>query len=548
MDLRNLKISTKLGLSAAVLIFLIFLLGVIGFYYLDQSGRSVDHIVNNNYGRIVVFKEVKDAVDTIDKALLSMALTKDDALKQHEKEKIEKARAAYGAAIKKIDTVMANVKDPKTRAEFQDLLDKIKAELTKGKEHNMKLVKFALEGKNDEASAIWSEHTSAISSAIESHFKALVRLSEERIEGRFGELKRDTATAKIVFAIVAFIIMALIGLATYFFVRTIKISLQEGVRAANRLAEGDLTVNVQATGGDEIGELLTSMNNMVQKWRTIVTHINATADNMASASQQLSVSATQMAEGSNEQAKMSAQVATASEEMSQTVIDIARNTGDIAVSSKDTVEVARNGKNVVDMAVKEVQEIANTVDATAGMILSLGELSQQIGAIVNVINEIADQTNLLALNAAIEAARAGEHGRGFAVVADEVKKLAERTGNSTSEIADMIGNIQKEVDKAVQAIEEVKVKVTSGTALSEQAGSSLHNIVTRVDDLQLMVQQIASATEEMTATSESISKEIDSIASITRETSSASGQVSQASEELAQLSVNLQSIVKEFSV
>ena len=144
MDLRNLKISTKLGLSAAVLIFLIFLLGVIGFYYLDQSGRSVDHIVNNNYGRIVVFKEVKDAVDTIDKALLSMALTRDNALKQHEKEKIEKARAAYGAAIKKIDTVMANVKDPKTRAEFQDLLDKIKAELTKGKEHNMRLVKFAL--------------------------------------------------------------------------------------------------------------------------------------------------------------------------------------------------------------------------------------------------------------------------------------------------------------------------------------------------------------------------------------------------------------------
>lgn len=548
MDLKNLNISTKLGLSAAILIALIFILGAVGFYYLDQSGRSVDHIVNNNYGRIVVFKEVKDAVDTIDKALLSMALTKDNNLKQQEKEKIEKARAAYGSAIKKIDVVMANVKDPKTKAEFQGLLDKIKAELAKGKEHNIKLVKLALDGKNDEASAIWSDHTSSISSAIEGYFKALVRLSEERIEGRFGELKRDTATAKIVFLSIALIIMTLIGLATYFFVRTIKTSLQEGVRAANRLAEGDLTVNIQASRGDEIGELLTSMSNMVQKWRTIVTQINATADNMASASQQLSVSATQMAEGSNEQARMSAQVATASEEMSQTVIDIARNTGDIAVSSKDTVEVARSGKDVVHMAVKEVQEIASTVDATAGMVLSLGELSQHIGEIVNVINEIADQTNLLALNAAIEAARAGEHGRGFAVVADEVKKLAERTGNSTSEIADMIGNIQKGVDKAVQAIEEVKKKVSSGTSLSEQAGSSLFDIVKKVDDLQLMVQQIASATEEMTATSESISKEIDSIASITRETSSASSQVSQASEELAQLSVNLQGIVKEFSV
>lgn len=548
MYLKNLTISAKLRLSTLILMVLILALGAIGFYYLDQSNRSVDHIVNNNYGRIVVFREVKDAVDTIDKALLSMALTKDNALKQQEKEKIEKARTAYGTAIKKIEGVMANVRDPKTKATFQDLLDKIKSELAKGKEYNNKLVAYALEGKYDEASAIWSEHTSAVSAAIETHFKALVRLSEERIEERFKELKRETSTAKIVFIVIALIIMALIGVGTFFFVRNIRMSLREGVLAANRLAEGDLTVDVQATSGDEIGELLKSMHNMVQKWRTVVTHINNTADNMASASQQLSVSAVQMAKGSEEQANRSAQVAAASEEMSQTVIDIARNTGSIADSGQQTVDLARSGKGVVDMAVKEVQEIASTVDATAGMVVSLGELSQQIGAIVNVINEIADQTNLLALNAAIEAARAGEHGLGFAVVADEVKKLAERTANSTSEIGDMIGNIQKEVERAVQAMEDVKKKVSSGTDLSEQAGASLFSIVQGVDELQLMVQQIASATEEMTATSESINKEIDSIASITKETSSASVQVSQASEELAQLSVNLQSIVKEFKI
>lgn len=548
MYLKNLSISGKLGLSTCILMALILTLGAIGFYYLDQSNRSVDHIVNNNYGRIVVFREVKEAVDTIDKALLSMALTKDNALKQQEKEKIEKARTAYGMAIKKIEGVMANVRDPKTKAIFADLLDKIKSELAKGKEYNNRLVSYALEGRNDEASAIWSEHTSAISAAIETHFKALVRLSEERIEERFKELKRETSTAKIVFIVIALVIMFLIGVGTFFFVRSVKKSLREGVLAANRLAEGDLTVDVQAANGDEIGELLRSMNNMVQKWRTVVTHINKTADNMASASQQLSVSAVQMAKGSEEQAKMSAQVAAASEEMSQTVIDIARNAGNIAESGQQTVNLARSGKSVVDMAVREVQEIASTVDATAGMVLSLGELSQQIGAIVNVINEIADQTNLLALNAAIEAARAGEHGRGFAVVADEVKKLAERTANSTSEIGDMIGNIQKEVERAVQAMEDVKKKVASGTDLSEQAGASLFSIVKGVDDLQLMVQQIASATEEMTATSESISKEIDSIASITKETSTASVQVSQASEELAQLSVNLQNLVKEFTV
>ncbi len=548
MSLNNMKISTKLGTGAAILMVLILIMGTMGYYYVDRSSRSVDDIVKNNYGRIMAFRQVKDAVDTIDKSMLSMALTRDDALKQAEKAKIDKARGAYGEAIKKIEGVMANVKDPRTKADFQNLLDKIKAELGKGKEHNVRLVKFAMEGKNDEASAVWSEHTSTVSTTIDSLFRQLVKLSEERIETRFGELTKETANARVIFIIISLVVLIVIAAGTFIVVRTITRSLQEGMNVANRLADGDLTVDVNVVNHDEMGALLESLSNMIRKWRGVVNQINSSADNIASASHQLSASAVQMSKGSDEQAQMSVQVATASEEMSQTVIDVARNTGNIAVSGKETVDVARNGKEVVDMAVREVQEIASTVDASATMVRSLGELSKQIGEIVNVINEIADQTNLLALNAAIEAARAGEHGRGFAVVADEVKKLAERTGNSTAEIADMIGNIQKEVNRAVDAMEDVKKKVSSGATLSEQAGGALNNIVNKVDDLQLMVQQIASATEEMTATSEGISKDIDSIATISKETSSASVQVSQASDELSRLSVSLQGIVKEFSV
>lgn len=548
MLMKNLKISTKLAIGATILVILTFIMGASGFYYLDRSSRSIDNIVNSDYGRIVAFKQIKDAVDTIDKSMLSMALTSSNDLKQEEKAKIGKARTAYGEAVKKIEGVMANTKDQKAKAEFSNLLDKIKAELGKGKEHNVRLAQLAMEGKNKEAAEIWSEHTSKISNTIGNLFGQLVKLSEDRMEASVKEHGGETVTAKTVFIIISLIVMAFIAAGTFFFVKSITKSLQEGVKAANRLAEGDLTVDVSVMNHDEIGNLLESMNNMVQKWRGIVNQINSSADNIASASHELSASAVQMSKGSDEQARMSVQVATASEEMSQTVIDVARNTGNIAVSGQETVEVARNGKDVVDMAVKEVQEIAVTVDASATMVRSLGELSKQIGEIVNVINEIADQTNLLALNAAIEAARAGEHGRGFAVVADEVKKLAERTGNSTAEIADMIGNIQKEVNKAVDAMEDVKKKVSSGATLSEQAGTSLNNIVKKVDDLQLMVQQIASATEEMTATSEGISKDIDSIASISKETSSASVQVSQASDELSRLSVSLQGIVKEFSV
>jgi methyl-accepting chemotaxis protein len=188
------------------------------------------------------------------------------------------------------------------------------------------------------------------------------------------------------------------------------------------------------------------------------------------------------------------------------------------------------------------------VGESAVFVKSLGDRSKQISEIITVINEIADQTNLLALNAAIEAARAGEQGRGFAVVADEVRKLAERTAHATAEISEMIKSIQAEVTKAVSAMENATKKVESGVEFSGQAGGALQSIVAHVDDLHAMVQQIASATNEMTATSEQISRDIESIATISKETSVGSEQTSHASGELARLSLDLQRVVGDFKL
>jgi methyl-accepting chemotaxis protein len=202
----------------------------------------------------------------------------------------------------------------------------------------------------------------------------------------------------------------------------------------------------------------------------------------------------------------------------------------------------------VDNAVKEIEAIAKMTDDSSRLIYSLGGRSTQIGEIISVINDIADQTNLLALNAAIEAARAGEAGRGFAVVADEVKKLAERTANSTSEIGGMIKSIQEEVKQTVSSMESVTKQVGIGVELSAQAGNVLGNIVAGVDELNSMVHQIASATEEMAATSEEISKDIESIASISRETSTSSDQIAYASQEMSRLAINLEKDVSGFTV
>jgi methyl-accepting chemotaxis protein len=255
-----------------------------------------------------------------------------------------------------------------------------------------------------------------------------------------------------------------------------------------------------------------------------------------------------MSKGAGEQASRATQVATASEEMSQTVLDIAKNTSSIETSAIDTTKLAKDGEIVVNRSVDKVKSIAQTIDQSAQLVKSLGERSNQIGEIVNVINDIADQTNLLALNAAIEAARAGEQGRGFAVVADEVRKLAERTGNSTSEIGDMVKSIQNEVHQVVVSMENITKEVKAGVDLSTQAGDVLRSIVESADKLHLMVQQIASATEEMASTSEEINKDIEMISSLSADTSGSSGKIAKASNELSQLSVNLEGVVKEFIV
>ncbi len=314
------------------------------------------------------------------------------------------------------------------------------------------------------------------------------------------------------------------------------------------LANGDLTINIRVNRKDELGRDMVEIKGLIERWRELIGNVKSVATNISSAGTELSASAEQMSRGSVSQMERTSQVATSSEEMSQTILDIARNTGNIAQSALKTAKVAKNGQEIVGSSVREVKEIAETVDETSAFVKTLGDRSNQIGEIVNVINDIADQTNLLALNAAIEAARAGEQGRGFAVVADEVRKLAERTASATSEIGAMIKAIQGGVKSAIIAMENATKKVETGVQLSTQGGNSLNDIVESVNELLTMSQQIASATEQMGATSEEINRDIEQIASVSKETSASSEQTSQAAMELAKLSVVLEQAVSGFKL
>ncbi|MBF0607143.1 MAG: methyl-accepting chemotaxis protein [Candidatus Magnetobacterium sp. LHC-1] len=339
----------------------------------------------------------------------------------------------------------------------------------------------------------------------------------------------------------------IIGL-SLFIARINTLPIVRGMETMRQVSGGDLTIDIEVDSTDEIGHLLLAIREMVHKLRDMIATIKTSADGIATSSEGLSANSRQISAGIAEQAGRAAQIATASTEMSQTASDIAQNTSFISESVVTTAKVASEGAAIVHQSVDMVKAIAGTVQESSKFVTSLGERSMKIGDIISVINDIADQTNLLALNAAIEAARAGEQGRGFAVVADEVRKLAERTSKATSEISEMIGSIQKEVKATVNSMDEVTEKVNTGVAHVTKAGDSLRDIVQNVDNLQGLVQNIATATEEMSSVSDTIQKDIEAVANISNEASAGSEQIAQSAADLAQLSVDLQQIIEQFKV
>lgn len=320
-------------------------------------------------------------------------------------------------------------------------------------------------------------------------------------------------------------------------------------------AKGDLTKrsNIRLTFfgrelQDEVSELSKSVDEMAGQMSGVIGRIADSSGQLASASEQLSASATQISAGADKQSGQTVQVAAAMEEMNATVIEVAKNSQQVSESARSAQNIAIKGGDVVTQAIKAMKEVAQSTSITSDTIKKLGRSSEEIGTIVSVINDIADQTNLLALNAAIEAARAGEQGRGFAVVADEVRKLAERTTKATKEISEMISTIQSETGKAVNAMAEGTVKVENGVKLANEAGDALMRIVSGVENVTDMISHIATSAEEQSSTTDEITQNMDSIAEVAKANVSSIAEVSRATGEMARLASELKDLVMRFRV
>ncbi len=526
-----------------VIILLLTIIGIVGMEYLSISklgkmqdagaDRSADALLAANGSRVglSLYGVIADAVINrdLDTSAKTWAETKERNLKRLDevakvvdtKEEKEWAEAAKKAALEII-----SIYETKTLPLLKstDAITKEIRDLDEATDKQVKIVREMML-KIDESIA-----------------KEAKKADEE-----FDAEQKAALIKALIIGIIGILMQA--GLATWL-MRTI----MKPVDALRLMlmdisqGEGDLTRRLDDTTKDELADVSKYFNLFIEKLRNMISQIASTSIQVASAASKLNGTAERIATGAEEVAAQTTTVATAGEEMSATSGDIAQNCQMAAEGAQRASQTAQNGAAVVEKTVRVMGQIAEKVQESAKTVESLGARSDQIGAIIGTIEDIADQTNLLALNAAIEAARAGEQGRGFAVVADEVRALAERTTRATKEIGEMIKAIQKETKGAVAAMEQGVHQVENGTMEAAKSGQALQDILQQVNDVAMQVNQIATAAEEQTATTSEISNNMHQITEVVQQTSQGAHESAAAASQLSGNAEELQRLVRQFKL
>ena len=541
MSLRNMNIAPRALLGFAIIGILMVSLGVFALTQMSKirsAGEEIERVSVPSITSLDEFTQLTLRLRVLSYRLLLNrepdVQQKTLQLFQMRNEQIRKAQARY-------EQLISSPEEQAAYSDYKRLLNEY-GQL----ENRMKTLSAA--GEVDALRRLLNEDLLSNSEQVNAVLDKLVKINTEQTRETNQQAAGQYSSAFVLVVVMLAIASILTFLFAWLLTRSITQPIATALNAAEEIAEGNLTRPIRAEGRDEAARLLQAMEKMQNKLRDTLQHISSSATQLASAAEELNSVTDESARGLTQQNHEIEQAATAVNEMTSAVEEVARNAVSTSEASKEATTSASDGRDLVLETVSAIERMSGDVQSTAQLIGNLAEESRDIGKVLDVIRGLADQTNLLALNAAIEAARAGEAGRGFAVVADEVRALAHRTQQSTSEIERMIGSIQGGTEQAVDSMRNSTERAESTLSIAKGAGMALDTIngaIVQINERNLV---IASAAEEQAQVAREVDRNLVNIRDLSVQSAAGASQTTAASSELSKLAVNLNSMVARFSL
>jgi len=542
-------IARKLGVSFLIVLVLMIVTALYCYVKLQQLSAAQNDLMDKRLPIAFTTYDIRTANNRVNAALQEYLLLGDDPARR------QIAQKDVTQTWERLDSDIARLQDLQrdvVRAEDREMVAGLQSEMAAYKTAQMEIIRTAYAGKKKDQKKIvplFKERVLPMASLVRKTANELQSTTAKDMQAQDAAVDAASAATlrALVFGFLSAMAIATV-LATVVSRKFAHLIGRVAVRA-QVVAKGDLSqAELSADSRDEIGDLTVAVNLMQSNLRSTLESVATAAEQVANASEEISANASQAASGAEKQIDQTTQAATAMQEMSSTISQMSENASLAAAAARQTSADAQQGGTAVEQALSIMDEISNSTRAVSGRIEDLGKNSERIGSIINVIEDIADQTNLLALNAAIEAARAGEQGRGFAVVADEVRKLAEKTSSATKEIAGMIRSIQDNTGTAVEAMRTGQSKVHTGVDKTKAVGEALQGIIGEAERVGDMISQIATAVTEQSSASEEIRRTVEEIAKIIRESGEGSKQSALACNQLSELALDLQQTLQRFKL
>ncbi|MBY8944960.1 methyl-accepting chemotaxis protein [Pseudomonas sp. SH10-3B] len=540
MSMRALKLNFRTTLCFGVVCLLLLIQGAMTLIKVDKVYASTVEIETNWLPSIRLAGEIDSAFYKLRLDLRRYAMD----IGRQDPASLEKLKATRTEALDVAARYAPLVSGPEEQAKYNDALNGIK-------NYSQKMDEFLAQASTlsvEQMSTYLRDVNGPIALEVQRSISELIALNERGSKTAVQVASSEYDAARLFTWILMGVSLLLTVLVAHLFTRSIITPVRELLVSTGKIADGDLRVAIAINGNDELTALQRSTASMQMNLKSTLQHISEASGQLAAAAEEMSAITRESSAGIERQSMETDQAATAVNEMTAAVEEVARNAVSASQSTQDSQRSAKVGQERVTQTIASIEKLSATVQQTGVEVEGLAKQAQDIARVVEVIRSIAEQTNLLALNAAIEAARAGEQGRGFAVVADEVRALAHRTQTSTQEIEQMIAKIQTCSSEAVSSMALNRNEAVDSLKIAHEAGLAITQITEAIADINDRNLLIATASEEQAHVARSVDQNLISIRDLSIQSSSAAGQTSIASQELSRLAVDLKQIVSKFAV